>query len=107
MSIRTIAVVALSAALATPMAFATSGFTPDNSEVGGKSHPMTSSKTRAQVKQDLAAARADGSLRDDEREASAPTRAESPAGTSVSRDKVKGEARQAQAAGTLRQMNRE
>ena len=108
MSIRSIAaVVAVAAALAAPSAFATSGFTSDNSEVGGKSHPMPSSKSRAQVKQDRAVARSDGAAPRMDGALSESPRPTARTRTSNSREKVKSEVKQAQAAGTLRQLNRE
>lgn len=92
MSIRTLATLAaVAAAFASQAAFATSGFTPSNNESSGQFHPIQSSKTRAEVKQELEAAKRDGTFVYSG-EATIVPQVEAPRGA-LSRDAVKSELR--------------
>jgi hypothetical protein len=45
-------ILALAGSVATAPAFASNGFTPRNNEAGGTTHPMPSTQTREQVRQE-------------------------------------------------------
>ena len=85
-------------------AFASSGFTPAATEVGGASHAMPVTQTRAQVESELQAARAGGSLAKISSEAGyAPEFEKTTQG--LTREAVLQELRRAQEDGSMRRIN--
>lgn len=92
MSIRTLATLAaIAASFASQGALADNGFTPSYNESSGQFHALQSGKTRAQVKQELEAAKRDGTfVTSGEATFFAPQQASGPG---LSRDAVKAELR--------------
>lgn len=103
MSIRFLTTAALAASLIAAPAFATQGFTPSNNESSGVSHPMPSSKTREEVKQQVRQAQRDGTLRQDHGEVTHAPDVEDAVSTR-SRAEVQREAEQARDDRSLRDL---
>ena len=98
-----ITMLSLAASIATAPAFATSGFTPANNEAGGRSHPMPSSRTREEVKQEARDAVRNGTAQSGE-VTDAPEFER--AASQRSRAEVAHEAEQFRNDETLRELNR-
>ena len=86
-------------------AFASSGFTPAATEVGGASHAMPVTQTRAQVESELQAARASGSLAKISSEAGYAPEFENTTQGGLTREAVLQELRRAQEDGSMRRIN--
>lgn len=86
-------------------AFASSGFTPAATEVGGTSHAMPVTQTRAQVESELQAARASGSLAKISSEAGYAPEFEKTTQGGLTREAVLQELRRAQEDGSMRRIN--